>query len=67
MTHQDAPVLYIKRGRTGPVRRQEKSRATLEGGYKQARLNDEIVTLCNSLINLCICCKRAFPSQRACA
>jgi hypothetical protein len=32
--------------------RQKKSRAALEGGYKQARLNNEIVTRCNALINL---------------
>src|SRR5215203_6536435 len=42
---------------TGPGGRQEKSRAALEGGYRQARLNDKIVTYCNTLINLCICCK----------
>jgi hypothetical protein len=29
----------------------------LEGGYRQARLNDKIVTHCNTLTNLCICCK----------
>jgi hypothetical protein len=27
------------------------------GGYRQARLNDKIVTHCNTLTNLCICCK----------
>jgi hypothetical protein len=37
------------------------------GGYRQARLNNNIVTRCNALINLCICRKWAFSSQRACA
>jgi hypothetical protein len=37
------------------------------GGYRQAWLNNKIVTLCNALINHCICCKWAFYSQRACA
>src|SRR5829696_2964189 len=36
------------------------------GEYRLARLN-EIVTRCNALINLCICCKWAFSSQRVCA
>jgi hypothetical protein len=36
------------------------------GEYRLARLN-EIVTRCNALINLCICCKWVFSSQRACA
>jgi len=35
-----------------PGGRQKKSRAALEGGYRQARLNNEIVTRCNALINL---------------
>jgi hypothetical protein len=43
--------LYI-RDRIGPRRRQEKSRAALEGGTRQARLNNKIVTRCNALINL---------------
>src|SRR5918998_2410883 len=50
----------------GPERRHYKSRAALEGGYRQARLN-EILPLCNTLNNLCICCKWAFSSQRGCA
>jgi hypothetical protein len=33
-------------------RRQEKSRAAWEGGYRQTRLDNDIVTLCNALINL---------------
>jgi hypothetical protein len=57
MTHYEGLYLYI-RTRIGPGRRQEKSRAALEGGgYRQARLNDKIVTRCNALTNLCICCK----------
>jgi hypothetical protein len=38
----------------------------LEGGYRQARLN-EIVTLCNASINLWTCRKWTFSSQRICA
>ena len=57
--------VHKKPHRTGG--RQEKSRAVPRRGMRSARLNNEIVTLCNALINPCICRKWAFSSQRACA
>jgi hypothetical protein len=57
--------VHKKHRRIGPGRRQEKSRAASEGGKRQARLNTEIVTRCNVLINLRICRKLAFSSRRA--
>ena len=45
---------------TGPGGRQEKSRAALEGGYRQARLNDKIVTHCNTLTNLAYAANESF-------
>jgi hypothetical protein len=50
ITPQRALSVHRKPHTTGG--RQKKSRAALEGGYRQARLNNEIVTRCNALINL---------------
>ena len=57
--------VHKKPHRTGG--RQEKSRAVPRRGMRGARLNNEIVTLCNALINPCICRKWAFSLQRVCA
>jgi hypothetical protein len=37
------------------------------GGYRQARRNNKILTLCNASNNLRICRKWMFSSQRGCA
>ena len=45
------PDVHKKRYYTAPRRRQEKSRAALgRGGYRQARLGNEIIILCNAWI-----------------
>jgi hypothetical protein len=67
-THHDTPcIVHNKVVAQGREAGKRKAGPPWRGGYRQARLNNKIVTHCNSLINLCICRKWAFSSQRGCA
>jgi hypothetical protein len=67
-THHNTPcIVHNKVVAQGREAGKRKAGPPWRGGYRQARLNNKIVTHCNTMINLCICRKGAFSSQRVCA
>ena len=57
-THHDTPcIVHNKVVAQGREAGKRKAGPPWRGGYRQTRLNNKIVTHCNTLINLCICRK----------